>query len=88
MEGEYSTANGESILKITKSGTFEKWIHIHNYRNDKVVLYSYKESAIIIKGAAYISIFGFDITKDPKSQKAADNSTNPSVLFQKGKAYL
>ena len=30
MEGEYSTANGESILKITKSGTFEKWIHIHN----------------------------------------------------------
>ncbi len=88
MEGEYSTANGESILKITKSGTFEKWIHIHNYRNDKVVLYSYKESAIIIKGAAYISIFGFDITKDPKSQKAADNSTNPSVLFQKGQGIL
>lgn len=84
LAGEYSDIKQEAILKITKSGSSEKWITIKNYKKDKATLYSYKTAAILLQGASFVQIIGLDITRDPKTQKLIDQSSSPSAVATKG----
>ncbi|MDQ3140950.1 MAG: right-handed parallel beta-helix repeat-containing protein [Bacteroidota bacterium] len=83
MEGEYRSQDAQAVLKISVSGTEQKWIVYKNYQHHKPIIFSSQLAAILLIKVAYIAVDGFEITADPLSESKLKMTSKPADYTNK-----